>query len=232
MVETANLDLPLLASSQAQKYQTVNEALTRLDHLVMLGVKSRSLQTPPVAAQEGDRYIVPTGATGDWAGQTVKLAIRVNGGWDLVTPLMGWRAYVEDEELEVVYSSGAWAQLTYPPAASGAISVLEFDHQIVAGGVQNTVAQIPAGSLVLAVTARVTEAITGASSWSLGVPEATLRYGTGYAIGAGVGVVGLTGAPLAYLAGNSLVLTPEGGDFTAGRITFNVHRMTFAAPAI
>ena len=37
MAETANLDLPLLAAGQAGKHITVNEALTRIDQLVMLG---------------------------------------------------------------------------------------------------------------------------------------------------------------------------------------------------
>ena len=42
MADTTNLTLPLLAASQAQKHVTVNEALTRLDGMVQLTLRSRS----------------------------------------------------------------------------------------------------------------------------------------------------------------------------------------------
>ncbi|MDF2232965.1 DUF2793 domain-containing protein [Albimonas sp. CAU 1670] len=230
MAETANLDLPLLSDSQARKHITVNEALTRLDHLVMMAAISRTLATPPVSPADGNRYIVPTGASGAWAGRTSDVAIFVNGGWDFITPLTGWRAYVEDEAAEVVHAAGVWSVLTLPAAPSGAITVVEFEHQLSAGGAQSTTGQIPAGSLVLGVTARVQQAITGAAGWSLGVVEAETRYGEGLAVGAGAGIVSVTGAPLAYSSSVALRLTPEGGNFTGGRVKFNIHRLTFAAP--
>jgi len=230
MAETANLDLPLLAAGQAGKHITVNEALTRIDQLVMLGVISRTLATPPASPTEGDRYIVPTGATGSWSGRTAQVAVVVNGGWDFIAPRNGWRAFVDAEGAEVVYSAGVWSTLTLPAAASGSVSVVEFEHQLTAGGAQVTTGQIPAGSLVLAVTARVQQAITGVAGWSLGVTEADTRYGSGLATGAGAGIVGVTGAPLAYRANIGLRLTPSGGTFTGGRVKFNIHRMTFAAP--
>lgn len=231
MAETPNLDLPLLADGQARKHVTVNEALVRLDRLVMLAVKSRTLQTPPSAPAEGDRYVVPAGATGAWSGHVARIAIFVNGGWDFAAPLAGWRAFVEDEAAEVVHNAGVWSQLTLPPTVSGAITVVEFEHQLTAGGAQVTAGQIPAGSLVLAVTARVMQQVTGASGWSLGVTEAETRYGSGLATGAGAAIVSVPGAPLAYSANIGLRLTPTGGNFAAGRVKFNIHRMTFAAPA-
>ena len=225
MAETANLDLPLLADGQARKHITVNEALTRLDHLVMLAVRSRTLATPPSSPLEGHRYIVPVGASGSWAGRATQIAIVVNGGWDFVVPLAGWRAFVEDEGADVVYAAGVWSSLTLPAAPSGAITVVEFEHQLAAGGAQVTTGKIPAG-----VTARVQQAITGVSGWSLGVSEADTRYGSGLATGAGAGIVSVVGAPLAYSASIGLRLTPQGGNFTGGRVKFNVHRLTFSPP--
>ena len=59
--------------------------------------------------------------------------------------------------------------------ASGAVSVVEFEHQLTAGGAQVTTGQIPAGSLVLAVTARVQQAIEAVDGWTLSSRvEATL----------------------------------------------------------
>ena len=230
MAETANLDLPLLADGQARKHITVNEALIRLDQLVMLAALSRTLATPPGAPSEGDRYIVPVGATDAWAGRASQIAVAVNGGWDFIVPLIGWRAFVEDEGAEVIYAAGAWQTLTLPAAPSGAITVVEFEHQLTAGGAQVTTGQIPAGSLVLGVTARVQQAITGVAGWALGVTEADTRYGSGLATGAGAGIVAVVGAPLAYGANIGLRLTPQGGTFTGGRVKFNIHRLTFAPP--
>ena len=56
MSDTLNLALPYLAASQAQKHVTHNEALTLLDGLVQLSVKSRVVAAPPGSPIDGDRY--------------------------------------------------------------------------------------------------------------------------------------------------------------------------------
>lgn len=229
MAETAHLALPLLAAGQAQKHVTVNEALTRLDLLVMLAVRSRSFSAPPPAT-EGDRHVVAPGASGDWAGREGALAVFVNGGWDFVEPAPGWRAFVEDEGVEAVFASGVWTAATPPAAPSGVINVLEFEHVVSAGGAQATAGAIPAGALVFGVTARVLESVTGPAGWSLGVAEAPTRYGAGLSVTAGAGVAGARGAPLAYVEARPLQLTPEGADFAGGRLKFAVHYMALAAP--
>jgi len=55
MTDTPHLGLPTLAAAQAQKHVTHNEALHRLDALVMLAVADRDLAAPPAAPAEGDR---------------------------------------------------------------------------------------------------------------------------------------------------------------------------------
>ncbi len=231
MAETANLSLPLLAAGQAQKHVTLNEALFRLDHLLMLSVASRALAVPPSSAQEGIRYAVPTGSTGAWSGRTGQLAIWTNGGWDFIFPRIGWRAYVEDEALEVVFKGGIWTELERPVFASGMISVLEFEHQIVEGDGQVTAGRIPAGSLVFGVTARVLQTIGGVAGWSMGTADATGRFGSSLPVEAGASVRGATAAPLAYAAETPLRLTPEGGSFTNGRLKLNVHYLVLPAPS-
>ena len=69
MTETPNLSLPYLQSQQAQKHVTLNEALRRLDALVQLTVLSRTLTAEPASSANGDRYLLPDGATGEaWDG--------------------------------------------------------------------------------------------------------------------------------------------------------------------
>ena len=57
MNETANLSLPYILASQAQKHVTHNEAIRALDCLVQLSVESRVLTSPPASPVEGGRYV-------------------------------------------------------------------------------------------------------------------------------------------------------------------------------
>lgn len=106
--QTANLALPLILGSQAQKHVTHIEALQRLDTLVQLAVISRSESEPPTGPSEGARYLLPAGALGAWAGQDGALAIFSAGAWQLLSPREGWRAFVLDEAVELVFAAGAW----------------------------------------------------------------------------------------------------------------------------
>ena len=90
------LDLPLLAPSQAQKHVTHNEALERLDALVQLSVLSATEDEPPAQPEEGDRYLLPAGASGAWSGRAGDLAVFANGAWLFLEPQAGWLAWVRD----------------------------------------------------------------------------------------------------------------------------------------
>lgn len=106
--QTPHLGIAYLAAEQAQKHVTVNEALARLDALVHLTVKSRSIGTPPVSPQEGDRYIIASPATGAWAGHGNSIALWSGGDWMAITPRAGFQAWVEDEGNPCHYDGGAW----------------------------------------------------------------------------------------------------------------------------
>lgn len=110
MTETPHLALPYLQSQQAQKHVTLNEALRRLDALVQLSVISRSLAAEPESPANGDRYILPEGAAGDaWeALEAGTLMAFQDGGWVAIAPAAGWRAFVADEALMLVYHDGGW----------------------------------------------------------------------------------------------------------------------------
>ena len=108
MDATANLRLPYILPSQAQKAVTHNEALRRLDAVVMLAVKSRALASPPAEAAEGDRYVVPAGALGAWAGKAGLIASRQDEAWDFVEPRDGWIAWCVEEENLLCFSDGDW----------------------------------------------------------------------------------------------------------------------------
>jgi len=108
MTETNLLKLPYILPSQAQKHVTHNEALRLLDGIVQLSVLSRDVSAPPGTAAEGDRYVVASGATGEWAGHDGEIAIRVDGGWSFVAPRSGWIAWLSDEERLIVRDGSEW----------------------------------------------------------------------------------------------------------------------------
>jgi len=90
-------------ATQAQKHVTHNEALRLLDGLVQLSVLDRDLTAPPGSPADGDRYIVGSGATGDWAGWDLNVALWTYGAWLRLPPRPGRRAWVEAEVLLLVY---------------------------------------------------------------------------------------------------------------------------------
>lgn len=108
MDATANLALPYILPSQAQKHVPHNEGLRRLDALVQLSCIDRDLTEPPGSPSEGDRHIVAASATGDWSGRDEQIAIWQDGAWAFFAPLEGWLAWVQAEEALFVHDSVEW----------------------------------------------------------------------------------------------------------------------------
>jgi hypothetical protein len=108
MDSTANLSLPYILPSQAQKHVTHNEALTLLDALVQMSVTSRSVSSPPAEPVPGQRFIVASAASGDWTGRGDAIALLDNGGWTFLSPKPGWRAFVADEGGFVFWDGTLW----------------------------------------------------------------------------------------------------------------------------
>lgn len=118
---TANLALPYLLPSQAQKHVTHNEALQRLDALVQL-VIAGAPSSPPADAAEGECYWPTAPATGDWVGKEGKLAFRQDRAWIFITPRPGWRAFDLARGQLVVFADGTWSDVPLP--ASTAVEML------------------------------------------------------------------------------------------------------------
>ena len=104
---------------------------------------------------------------------------------------------------------------------------------VTAGSSVTTSAIIPASSLVLGISGLVTQTVTGTlTSWKLGVPGGSGRYGTGIGLVSGSTVQGLSGQPQAYYSDTSLWIEADGGAFAGGGMRLAVHlfRMTLPRP--
>ena len=228
---TPNLGLPTLAQGQAQKEIVHNDALLRLDALVQASVKSRTLATPPSSPGNGERWIVPPGASGVWAGQADRIAFWREGAWAFFVPLAGWRVQVEDERLAVVWSDGAWRDRLAGTPNGGAIRLVALEQELVLTGafVDTTTAVIADRMIVLAVASRTTLAITGATSYSVGVAGNASQFGGSLGLALGSNNIGVIG-PTAFYANTPIRVTAAGGNFTAGRVRVVLYALAFTAP--
>lgn len=227
---TTNCELPLLMPAQAQKHVTVNEALMRLDGQVDLVLQSLTRHTPPEAVVDGMCWAVPQGAVNAWEGQGGKIAIGANGGWIFVQPRFGRRAMVADQGVVAIHDGSAWVAgaLTLGTHGSGMIA-RQLSEEVVlgAGDWFETAMVIPAGALVIGVTARVTQSISGgAASWSLGTAGdagTLVRFGQGLGKVQGSWARGLLSPPMVYWSPVPLRLTAVGGQFSGGHVRVVLH---------
>ncbi|MFP5076925.1 DUF2793 domain-containing protein [Rhizobium sp. YIM 134829] len=104
---TANLEMPYILPSQAQKHVTHNEALQRLDAVTQL-VVSETRSAPPANPPEGSCYAVGPSPTGDWVGKAGLIAVRQDGSWLFIAPRRGWSAFFLDIQALQLFNGNAW----------------------------------------------------------------------------------------------------------------------------
>jgi hypothetical protein len=116
MDNTPRLALPQIIAGQALKHITHNEALMRLDALVQASVDSAAVTTPPSSPIEGEAYIVPTGASGAWAGHASEIVVFQAGAWQFYDPAAGWQVFDKASGALKIFSGTEWIAV----AATGA----------------------------------------------------------------------------------------------------------------
>jgi hypothetical protein len=102
--------LPLLAAAQSQKHITHNEALSLLDTLLNLRLKSRGGNVPPAAPLAGDCHIVGPVPVAAWAGQAARLAVWSDGAWLFHEPQAGWIASTVSPQRLEIFDGTAWRE--------------------------------------------------------------------------------------------------------------------------
>lgn len=231
---TANMDLPLLLPAQAQKHVTVNDALLRLDGQVDLVLQSLTRTTPPEAVVDGLCWAVPQGAVNAWEGQAGKVAIGANGGWIFVQPRFGRRALVAETGAPAIHNGTTWVEGAVSLGQHGSgliVRQMAEDLTLGAGSAFNTTMVVPAGAMLVGVTARVLTAITGSlTSWTLGDTENPTRFNTGLGKTANSWVRGILDAPRTYRTPTALRLGATGGQFAAGRVRLVLHWWELRVP--
>ncbi|WP_366146188.1 DUF2793 domain-containing protein [Erythrobacter sp.] len=114
---TANTDLPLLFSGQAQKEFVLNQAFAAIDALIC-GVVEASLDQPPTAPVDGACYRVGANPAGEWADHADHIAARVGGAWHFVNPREGMEFFDQSAGRRIIFRS-QWDEANSPPEAQG-----------------------------------------------------------------------------------------------------------------
>ncbi len=231
MTDTPRLSLPVIEAAQAQKHVTHNDALTLIDALTQLTVESRALAVPPASPAEGACYIPAPGATGAWSGWSGQIAV-FNGGWYRIVPVAGLKTWVRDERLTVTYEDSDWRDGIALTAHGGRVTLRAREEELTLSGtfVETADAQfIPDRAIVLGVAARTTLAITGATSYGVGVAGEPTKFGNLLGIALNSSNIGVIG-PTAYYADTRVRITANGASFTAGKVRLIVYFLEMSAP--
>jgi hypothetical protein len=152
------LGLPDLPDTPELYADTVADAFARLDAFTDLCLKGQFVNTPPSSPADGDAYLIGGAPTGAWSGYAYKIATCRDGGWTLLTPFDGLRAWVTTANSFIVYQGGTWTDWNALISAAEASIASAATCDLGAGG-----------ALFLQITGTTT--IT-----SLGTSANTLRY--------------------------------------------------------
>ncbi|MGL4440928.1 MAG: DUF2793 domain-containing protein [Bosea sp. (in: a-proteobacteria)] len=102
--------LPLLAAAQAQKHVTHNEALSIIDTLLNLRLKSRGFNVPPASPVTGECHIVGSVPTAAWTGQAAMLAVWSENAWLFHQPQAGWLASTTNPQKLEIFDGAIWRE--------------------------------------------------------------------------------------------------------------------------
>ncbi|HEV7601500.1 MAG TPA: DUF2793 domain-containing protein [Bradyrhizobium sp.] len=111
MTDTANLGLPFIEGSQAQKHVTHNEALRILDAAIQIAVLDLTRTAAPSSPAGGERHVVAAGATGAWAGHGNAIATWQDGAWAFLAPKSGWCIWSVADNVMFVFDGTHWRDL-------------------------------------------------------------------------------------------------------------------------
>lgn len=120
---TPRFSLPLLATAQAQKELTHNEALLLIDALLHGTVEGGPVSDPPPAPAAGQCWLVGASPTGEWAGQAAAIALWTEGGWRFVMPRAGMFAVRAADGVRMRFDGETWLTPATIASPSGGVTI-------------------------------------------------------------------------------------------------------------
>ncbi|HBF30847.1 phage tail protein [Rhizobium sp.] len=158
--EAANVTLlvdPSLIFATRDWVQTRKIAMAQMNRLPWLPVISMSLTAPPTEPPQGGAWLVPSNASGPWAGKGGMIAEWIGKEWFYSTPADGHGVSLPDGRVfqRIV---GQYAELLASESRSGLVELATIAEAM--AGVDLSRAVTPAG-LAAAIAAAITKVING-----------------------------------------------------------------------
>lgn len=161
-LESDRLKLPLLATAQAQKEVTHNEALTLADIAIQAVVQAVAPGFVPTSPVAGQCWIVGASPTGAWSGQASAIAAWTSGGWRFLTPFDGFTAWSIADAVPVRWSGAAW---TVGALTAATISV--GGQQVIGSRQPRVVAPSGGGTIDIQARAAIASILSGLEAHGL-----------------------------------------------------------------
>jgi hypothetical protein len=168
MTTSADLGIYYLAGQQAQPEIIHNSALNQFQ-VLLSGVISVGLNTPPGSPAQGDTYILGASPTGAWAGRANCLAGYFGTAWVFVpgntsagTPITmgvrqeGLRVWNKTDDKTYVWSGSAWSAIVL-----GMANPMTTAGDIITGGASGTPGRLGVGTNGFVLTV-----VAGAVAWA------------------------------------------------------------------
>jgi hypothetical protein len=158
-----------LVEAQAVPETTVNEQIRHTEAgACLFPVVDNDLTAPPGSCSDGANYIIASVATGAWASKEGQIATALGtnaaNGWRYHTPVEGFMAYIQDENVLHYYNGSAWAAFASAgnPTESLVIACSDESTALTTGAAKVTF-RMPYAFTLSAVRASVTTAPTDAA---------------------------------------------------------------------
>lgn len=145
----------------------------------------------------------------------------------LLTAAQAQKHVTHNEALTILDEKvgAAWT----PHGAGLAMVTVEEEITLSGASVSTTIA-FPNQCVIVGASVRVTQAITGATSFQVGDASSATRYGSAINVSLGTMNQGTIG-PTGNYASTPVIVAPTSGSFTGGKVRVALHYMRITPPA-
>jgi hypothetical protein len=143
------------------------------------------------------------------------------------------KAWVVSERLTVTFEDGVWRDGVALTEHGARVTLRAKEEELTLSGAFAETADaafIPDRAIVLGVAARTTLAVTGATSYSVGIAGEADKFGDLLDIALGSSNVGVIG-PAPFYADTKVRVTANGANFTGGKVRLVCTFIEMSAPA-